>query len=341
MAFDLSAALSAVRALATRQKTPKAVLLPHDNPDPDSLASALGLERLLAKQGISSVIALGGIVGRPENRAMVRELEIPLVPVEKLDWSTFALTALIDTQPGGGNNSLPQGRRVDLLIDHHPRREGVGPDIAWCDVREEAGATAMLVYDYLRSLGLPIDARLATAFLYALKSETRDLSREAGPTEREAYVALLPVADLERLQAIVNPKVGREHFRAVDRALRCATLRGELLTVNLGTLHFPDLVAEVADLLLPYERAHYVLCVGEHEGTVYLSLRSDRPGATAGALIRRVVGKSGAAGGHGLSAGGRLHLAVADEVALEREYLALVARFCSELGIVDPPIPLL
>src|SRR5262249_12843621 len=163
---------------------------------------------------------------------------------------------------------------------------------------------------------------------------TRDLSREAGPMERQAYVELLPLADLPRLHSVVNPKLGREHFRAVDRALRGASVQGQLLSVNLGPLDFPDLVAEVADLLPPYEQAGYVLCVGEHEGTVYLSVRSDRPGAAAGALIRRVVGPSGAAGGHGLSAGGRLHRKVADAAALEREYVELVKRFCHELKIV-------
>ena len=77
---------------------------------------------------------------------------------------------------------------------------------------------------------------------------------------------------------------------ALDRALRSATVWGELLAINLGALDYPDLVAEVADLMLPYEKAHWVLCVGQHNRTVFLSVRTDINDATAGALIRRVVG---------------------------------------------------
>ena len=61
------------------------VILPHDNPDPDALASAATL-RYIAKTlaGKDAAIALGGFVGRAENRAMVRYLNIPLVPVADL-----------------------------------------------------------------------------------------------------------------------------------------------------------------------------------------------------------------------------------------------------------------
>ena len=75
------------------------------------------------------------------------------------------------------------------------------------------GATATIVYGYLREQKLSLDATLATAFLYALKSETRDLGRESGPDEKQAYIELSKLADFERLYAITNPKVGREGDR--------------------------------------------------------------------------------------------------------------------------------
>ncbi|MBU6283988.1 phosphoesterase, partial [bacterium] len=55
------------------------VILPHDNPDPDALASAAALQYLLSEIAeVDSVIALGGIIGRAENRAMVKYLNIKL-----------------------------------------------------------------------------------------------------------------------------------------------------------------------------------------------------------------------------------------------------------------------
>jgi nanoRNase/pAp phosphatase (c-di-AMP/oligoRNAs hydrolase) len=337
MTFDLAGRLAALRK---RANGGRAAIMTHDNPDPDSLAAALGLRRLFEQAGIPSTITIGGIIGRAENRAMVRELKIDLVPIERLDWNTHKVVAMVDTQPGTGNNSLPSGRKADVVIDHHPPRTDLG-DVSWLDIRTDMGATATIVYGYLEEQKIAIDPTLATAFLYALKSETRDLGRESGPDERDAYVELSKIADFERLYCIQNPKLGREHFVALDRALRAAVVWGELLAINLGALDYPDLVAEVADLMLPYEKAHWVLCVGQHNNTAYLSVRTDINDATAGALIRRVVANNGAAGGHGMIAGGRMFAEVRDEPALKAVYDELVARLVRELKIAASPTPLL
>ena len=65
---------------------------------------------------------------------------------------------------------------------------------------------------------------------------------------------------------MTHPKVPREHFAALDRALRYAQVFGDIVAVNLSTLGYPDLVAEIADLLLSYEGARYVLCMGQYDG---------------------------------------------------------------------------
>jgi nanoRNase/pAp phosphatase (c-di-AMP/oligoRNAs hydrolase) len=340
MAFDLSAARAALRARVASTAQPRALILTHDNPDPDSIAAALGLRRLLEADGFGVTLALGGIIGRAENRAMVKELRIPLVPLERLDLSTFQVVGLVDTQPKTGNNSLPDDRPPDIVIDHHPAREASN-GVLWRDIRDEVGATATIVFEYLKSAGLELDTTLSTAFLYALKSETRDLGREAGPDERDAYIELMATADFARLYAISHPKLGREHFVAVDRAIRHAVVWGDLLAVNVGDLDYPDLVAEVADLMLPYDRARWVICVGQHENSVYLSLRTDVATANAGQVIRRVLGARGAGGGHGMIAGGRLFAEVRDDAELKSIYDELVARLLEELKISATPAPLI
>jgi hypothetical protein len=70
-------------------------------------------------------------------------------------------------------------------------------------------------------------------------------------------------------------------------------------------------------------------------------VRTDITDATAGALIRRVVGNHGAAGGHGMIAGGRMFAEVRDDAALKSVYDELVARLTKELHIVAAPSPLL
>lgn len=339
MSFNLGAALARVRE-RIRSHGPKALLLPHDNPDPDSLAAALGLALILEREGMECTIGMAGIIGRAENRAMVRELRFDLKPLENLDLASFGLVALLDTQPGTGNNSLPVSRLPDIVIDHHPQRP-LSREVPWCDIRPEFGASCTIVWSYLKELGIEWTPDLATAFLYGVKTETRDLGRECGPNERQAYLELSALADHAKLYAITNPKLSREYFVALDRACRAAICWGELLAVNLGSVTYPDLVAEIAEMMLAYEKASYCVCVGEHEGQVFLSIRSEVEDAHAGELIRRVVGSKGAAGGHGMSAGGRIHQTVRSEAELKTVYDELVARMVGELSITQPPFPLL
>src|SRR5262245_47771742 len=98
------------------------IILPHDNPAPDALASAAALRCIVnaAHEEKEVSIALGGIVGRAENRAMLRYLNINLVPVGEVDFAAGPQVALVDTQPGRSNNSLPGDFLPTVVIDHHP-----------------------------------------------------------------------------------------------------------------------------------------------------------------------------------------------------------------------------
>ena len=66
---------------------------------------AVDLDEVLTEK--EPIIALGGIIGRAENRAMVKYLNINLVPVQEIDFTPETQVALVDTQPGRSNNSLP------------------------------------------------------------------------------------------------------------------------------------------------------------------------------------------------------------------------------------------
>jgi len=324
--FDLDAAL---RHLAGRTSM---LIYMHDNPDPDALAAGLGLRSLVEKEiGAVVTLAHGGIVGRAQNRAMVENLKIPITPVERVEPDEFDIIALVDSQPETGNNSLPLGYRVDVVVDHHPPRSASGR-APWCDIRPELGATSTMVFEYLRERHVAIDARLATAFFFALRTETRDLGREATEAERRAYLELVPLVDHNLLYRMTHPKVPREHFAALDRALRSAEIHGDIVAVNLGALGYPDLVAEIADLLLSYEGARFVLCMGQYDGNAYLSLRTEASEARAGSVMRRIVGGDGAAGGHGTMAGARLFGLVKSDAALQGLFVQMVARLCDVLG---------
>ncbi len=311
----------------------KIVVVCHDNPDPDSIAAAVALRHLiLMKTGQDAVLSYGGVIGRSENRKMVELLEISLVPISDLDLSQFAVVCVVDTQPDAGNNSLPPGQAVHVVIDHHPPKKKLD-DVFWVDIRESYGASATILYEYLNSQDVSINTKLATSLFYALKSETQDLGREWSKADREAYLKLLPLSNNQILYDIIHPQVTGDYFSTFHTAIQNAQIYGEMLVFNLRQVNNPDLVAELADFLLRQEGIEYVLGMGWFEGTQILSMRSINTEVKLGLVIQEMVEGIGTAGGHGMIAGGQVRDISTDErEQCELEQL-LTERMFKSLGI--------
>jgi hypothetical protein len=82
----------------------------HDNPDPDALASACALQRLAwEKFGIHSRICCEPIAGRAENRALIRELRLNLLPVSRVDWGRWPLIACSTLNPAPATTRFRRG----------------------------------------------------------------------------------------------------------------------------------------------------------------------------------------------------------------------------------------
>ena len=311
----------------------KTLIIIHDNPDPDCLASAMALRHLLAmKLSRDAVIAFSGMIGRSENIAMAKELEMTLIPLEMVNLDEFSVVCMLDTQPGTGNNSFPTGRRVDIVIDHHPLREA-SKACRWLDIREEYGVTATILYEYLVAQRIHIGTKLATALFYALKSETQDLGREANRPDRDAYLRLFPLANKRLLYEITHPKLPVEHFRTIHNGVENTTIYGKLLVVNLQAVCFPEVVSEIADYLIRLEGIESVLSMGHYNDEVILSIRTTDHQLNAGEIIKRLVAGKGAAGGHGLMAGGKLDQVPFDLAILKEIEASLTAKMLAELSI--------
>jgi nanoRNase/pAp phosphatase (c-di-AMP/oligoRNAs hydrolase) len=287
------------------------VILPHDNPDPDALASAAAL-RFLAKQLVNcdATIALGGYVGRAENRAMVHYLNIPLVPVQDLRLDHASRIALVDTQPGRSNNSLPAGLRPSIVIDHHPQYTPMA-DLPFSDLREGYGATSTILTEYMMDARLHIETKIATALFYGIMAETQDLGREASTPDMDACSFLYPHTNKRRLAKIENARVPREYFTAFRAAIESANIYGSLVVSILGEIRYPDMVAEMADFLLRLDEVDWAAAIGRYGDYLYVSLRTTNRDVNAGDILQRVLG-SDHAGGHDMIAGGRLILPAGD-----------------------------
>jgi nanoRNase/pAp phosphatase (c-di-AMP/oligoRNAs hydrolase) len=284
----------------------KILIVTHDNPDPDALAAAFALRHLIeVKAQLQAVIAYSGIVGRVENRELIDIFEIKTSRIEDLDLDEFGVVCMVDTQPGTGNNSFPQDREVQIVIDHHPLREQTKS--CWLyDVRDEYGAAATILYEYLLCQEVYVATKLATILYYAIKSETQDLGREWGLADKTAYLNLLQLSNNRLLFKITQAKVPAEYFTMFNRAIENARQYGSVLVFNLFDINTPETVAEMADFLLRMQGIDFVLGIGRHEESAVLSLRTTSQEVFAGDALREVVGDLGTAGGHGMTAGAQV-----------------------------------
>src|SRR5262245_18656504 len=260
--------------LAALDRPGPLVILPHDNPDPDALASAAAIKYLahnfLEKD---AQILLGGIVGRAENRAMLTYLNINLVPVGDVTLDDDTNVVLVDTQPGRSNNSLPDDVVPRAVIDHHPAYARY-PHVPFLDLRDQYGATSTIVTEYLRESKLVPEAKIATALFYGITAETQDLGREATSADIEAAHFLFPYANKRRLAKIENARVPREYFRIFRDGIDNATLYDKVIVSMLGEVKYPDMVAEAADFLLRLDQAEWAAAIGVFGDAVHCSLRT-------------------------------------------------------------------
>ncbi len=298
-----------LRFLAKRRETISPLLiLTHDYPDPDALAAAFALAHLVEQYyGIQARIAYGGIVGRTENRAMVRILRIPIHKLRPSDLQRFIHVALVDTQPRFENNSFPGKRRATLVIDQHTSLRRPWAGLVLIDT--ECGATCVIVAQALLQQQVQIPVRVATALAYGIMSDTLDLYRARRPDVVRTYLSILPHADMKMLARIQNPSHSRKFFLTLGKAIRNAIANRGLILSHLGPIENPDLVAQMAEFLLTYEHARWSVCSGRYRGRLYVSLRASQSSAQAGEILRDAFVDKKEAGGHGAIGGGSFRVA--------------------------------
>ncbi|MDP3234338.1 MAG: DHH family phosphoesterase [Myxococcales bacterium] len=312
----------------------RGLVLTHDNPDPDSMASAVALATVLhSRLGIPTDVAYGGIIGRAENSAFVRVLKLPVLPISQVDPSQYDLFALVDTQQSVKNHSLPEGVTADIVIDHHPTRDD-GVVNPFADLGSNFyGATSTLLTEYVRAARIEPMPELATALYYGIKADTRDLERQTREPDVDCYLWLFPRIDRNLLAEIEHPQLPLRYFRLFHAAIEKARLFTCAVITDLGEVYSPDMVAEVAERLSFLEEAKWSLASGSFRSQLYLSLRCSDRRMNAGRLIREVCeGLGGSAGGHGSMAGARLPLVGkrANRAELKRE---VVRRFKAAFGV--------
>ncbi len=81
------------------QDSDRVAILLQDDPDPDGLAGALALRKILGRNAQTAPIVSFGKITRPENLAMVRLLEIEVERVTEKTIKGYEKIVFVDCQP--------------------------------------------------------------------------------------------------------------------------------------------------------------------------------------------------------------------------------------------------
>jgi nanoRNase/pAp phosphatase (c-di-AMP/oligoRNAs hydrolase) len=310
-----------VDAQRARWGARRPLILTHRTPDPDALGAMFGLDLLLRRAfGLEPEIAAAGRIGRAENVAMLRELELAFTDAESLESARYGGVFLVDSQPGFGHTPLPDDIPVVAVFDHHRppdlealRGRALPPHY---DLRLEVGATSALMYGYLRDAAIELDPRTATALCCGVRFDTLDLAISATPLDSEAFFETFRRADHQKLARIQRPTLPAVYYRDLYRSLSRARRYGPAVLGFLGRVSHPESVAEMADFFRRMEHCRWSLVGGAVGTTYHLSLRTD--GAEAYPYLEHVLGTEGSFGGRGTVAGGQVRLASDDWRELSR-----------------------
>ncbi|SMO38970.1 DHH family phosphoesterase [Halorubrum cibi] len=301
------------------------LVVAHDNPDPDAIASAVGLARIAESVGVSADPCYGGEIAHQENRAMVNLLDLSLSTVDGIDLESYGGIALVDHSRAGINDSLPEGTPVDVVIDHHPPRGPV--EGTFVDVRPDAGATSTLIEEYLSRLGIDPDRALATALLYGIRIDTRDFTREVSIPDFEAAASLTPHVDESTLDRVESPSVSPETLRVLATAIGRRDVRGSTVASCVGEITDRDALAQAADRLLDLEGIAVTFVYGYMDGVIYGSARARGTDLDVGELLRDALAQAGSAGGHANMAGAQVPFGILETVAEDESLADVVEEF--------------
>ncbi len=271
----------------------RVLILLHNDPDPDALASGLALRNLLRRTKTTAIIGAVQGVTRPENLRMANLLDIHVEQMTPAMFQDFERIATVDVQPHYFGGLLP---RVDLVIDHHP--EQTGYITTYKDIRADYGSTSTILTEHLRAVDVNISERTATAMLYAIKSDTLFFARHTNRVDLEAFTFLYPLSDAALIRKMEGAEITLERLEYMTRASQGGILRDQVFSAFIGEAPREDFIPYTADFFLQLEDVKWTIIAGIVGNYLVVSVRNLGYSRNAGEFVKRWFLDIGSAGGH-------------------------------------------
>jgi len=271
----------------------RVLILTHNDPDPDAIASAMALRNVLRRTKQTAIIGCLHGVTRPENQRMVKLLDIAVEVIKPEALHEYDRLAIVDVQPHYFPGIID---RCDLVIDHHPEQPGY--NAVFKDIRPDYGSTSTILTEHLRAVDVNISERTATAMLYAIKSDTLFFNRQANRVDLEAFSYLYPLADAALIRKMEGAEITMERLEYVLKAKQNGRMTEQVFCAFLGPSPREDFIPYVADFYLQLENVKWTIVAGIVNDSLVMSVRNIGYSRNAGEFVRRFFADIGSAGGH-------------------------------------------
>lgn len=264
------------------------------NADPDALASAMAVRRLLRYKVKSVTITHPNEIRRLNNMAMVERLKIPLERFKDIKLDNFSKRVMVDSQP----DHLPcfEKIKVHAVIDHHPI--GQVSDIEFVDIRPDYGSTSSMLVEYLRAASMKPSVALATALFYGIKVDTHDFESKSVLADGISFRYLFNLANRDLVRKFELTDLRRSELKYFATALAELKYSKGRYFSHLGRVRSPDVLVIVADFLNHVGEIDWAFVSGVHGEKLVVIFRCDGYRKNAGKLAERIFGTLGSAGGH-------------------------------------------
>lgn len=279
--------------------------------DPDAIGSALALKRLLWRKVQKTVICRVNAITRTDNLAMVRDLKINLPYIKRAKTSDVTKWAIVDSQPH--HHKLLANMDCTIIIDHHPADPSL--TALFMDIRENYGAAASIMTEYLRAADIIPSAKLATALFYGIKSDTDNFTRTSTSADIKAFRYLYPYVNLNLVKKIESSEINKKNIADFRIAFDVLRFVGDTAYIHMGVVKDADSMVIIADFFLKMAEAAWCMVSGVVGKRVIIIIRNAGFRLNAGKVAQRLFGQLGSAGGHKGAARVEIPLAVLEKEA--------------------------
>jgi len=261
--------------------------------DPDSIASAMAVKRLLWRKTASITISNINVIKRPDNIAMVRLLDVKLIQINKIDPKKYDRIVLVDSQPN--HNDAFSMFTPQAIIDHHPY---TGAKADYLDIRPSYGATASILTEYLRAAKIKPSIKLATGLFHAIKTDTSNFERKTLIEDIKAFQYLFRHANIHLAHKIEQCEISFDFLKYFNIALEKMRRRKGRIFTHVGTVTNPDACVVIADFFARVQTVTWTIVSGFYNEMLIIILRNDGLRKNAGSVASQCFGQYGSAGGH-------------------------------------------